>query len=153
MSGSSSSQPKKKNRKGCVIALIGIGLLIVCGLVVVGGIFLLPELIPSLEPTPPVVVTPYDDGSTPSGAEAPLDVVNNSDYTICYLYISPSTSDDWGEDWLWDIGTIEPGFASIFYLPVGETFDMRTEDCDGELLDEQYNVTVPPEGLTYTLTP
>jgi hypothetical protein len=51
------------------------------------------------------------------------------------------------------MGTIEPGFAATFYLTVGETVDMQAEDCNGTILDNQYNVVVPPEGLTYTLGP
>lgn len=141
-----SPQPPKKKRKGCVIALIVAAVLVLCGLVVAGAIFVLPELIS--DPDPTATTVPFSGSS-----EAPLDVVNNLDTAICYLYISPSNSDNWGEDWLWEMGTIEPGFAATFYLTVGETVDMQAEDCNGTILDNQYNVVVPPEGLTYTLGP
>jgi len=118
---------------------------------IVGGALLLPEIIDSGGPTP----VPFSSGNTTGSysGEAPLDVINNLNVAVCYLYISPSTSDDWGDDWLFDIGTIEPGYSATFYLLVGETVDMQAEDCDGYILDTQYDIYVTDEGLTYTLSP
>ncbi|MBN1246063.1 MAG: hypothetical protein JXC32_00300 [Anaerolineae bacterium] len=153
-------QPPKKKLSGCVIALIVVAVLALCGIAIVGGIALFPRIFPpDPGPTPAsaVVVPPTPassiDSPASSGAEVPLDVVNASDVVICYLYISPSASDQWGEDWLGDNETIEPGFAKTVYLTVGDVVDMQVEDCDGNVLDTQYEITVPPEGLTYTLNP
>lgn len=148
------AQAPKKKSKGCLIAAAVVIGLVLCGAVIIGGLTLLPEIIDSGNPTP----IPYNSGNTnttttTTTGETQLDVINNLDVSICYLYISPSSSDEWGEDWLWDIGTIEPGFSATFYIPVGETLDMQAEDCDGFIIDTQTNVYVPAEGLTYTLSP
>ena len=141
--------PPKKKRSGCLIAAVVIVVLLLCGAAIVGGVAFLPDLFDP-EP-PPTFDTTFDDTTT--GTETVLDIVNESNATICYVYISPSTSDDWGPDWLGASEMIEPGFAMVFYVEVGETLDMQLEDCDGNILDSQYNITVPPEGLTYTLSP
>ena len=145
------AQPPKKKISGCLIAIIVVVVLALCGGVVVAGIAIVPGLLPSATPT----LTPYSGGNNTgsTSGETSLDVVNNLNVAICYLYISPSTSDDWGEDWLGDTDTIEPGVSATFYLPVGETVDMQAEDCDGAILDTQYDVYVTDEGLTYTLSP
>ena len=143
--------PPKKKSKGCLIAAIVAVALGVCGAVVGGGFVLLPKIIDPGNPT----TTPYSSGNTtgPNSGEAPLDVINNLGVDICYLYISPSTSEDWGDDWLGASDTIGPGFSATFYVPVGETVDMQAEDCDGYILDTQYDIYVTTEGLTYTLSP
>ena len=143
----------KKKTSGCLIAVIVIVALLVCGGVIVGGIVLLPRVLPTLQPT--AVPTQPISGIVPlpSGEQVPLDVVNNLSVAVCYLYISPSSSDSWGEDWLWDIGWIDPGDSATFWITSGETVDMRAEDCSENLLDEQWGVMVPSEGLTYTLNP
>ena len=145
------AQPPEKKGKGCLIAIIVVVVLALCGALIVGGALLLPEIIDSGNPT----AIPYSGGNTTgsTGGEAPLDVINNLGVDICYLYISPSTSEDWGDDWLGDTDTIEPGFTATFYVPVGETIDMQAEDCDGHILDTQYDIYVTAEGLTYELSP
>jgi hypothetical protein len=140
-------RPAKKKTSGCLIAAIVLGVLVLCGGVIIGGIFVARTVLPSLGTTSGGVTV------QPSGAQVPLDVVNNLNVAICYLYISPSTSDSWGEDWLWDIGWIDPGDSATFQIVSGETVDLLAEDCSGNTLDERYNVTVPRDGLTYTLRP
>jgi hypothetical protein len=143
--------PPKKKGKGCLITIVVVVVLALCGALIVGGALLLPEIIDSGNTTTP----PYSSGNTTgsNSGEAPLDVINNLGVDICYLYISPSTSEDWGDDWLGNTGTIAPGFTATFYVPLGETIDMQAEDCDGYVLDTQYEVYVTDEGLTYTLSP
>lgn len=154
---SQAAAPPKKKLGGCVIAVIVVAVLALCGVAIVGGIALFPTLFPP-DPTPtsvpivPPTVSSSVDDTTPTGTQVPLDVVNASNVSICWLYISPSTSDEWGEDWLDQIGTISPGATERFYLTSGDVVDMQAEDCDGNILDTQYNVSVPPDGLTYTVT-
>ena len=69
------------------------------------------------------------------------------------MYVSPSNSDDWGEDWLYDIGSIPGGTTASFWITSGQTVDIMVEDCLGEMIDVQYEVYVYPEGLDYTLDP
>lgn len=146
-------QPKKKGLGGCVIALIVAAVLLLCGGLILGAILLVPKLLPQATPTVPVYQPPSDSGFSPSGADVPLDVVNNLSVSVCYLYVNPSDSDDWGGDWLDEIGTIPSGTSQTFWITSGEFVDLRAEDCYGDMLDEQYGVFVPAEGLTYTLNP
>ena len=69
---------------------------------------------------------------------ATLTVINQSSVDICYVYISPSESDSWGEDWLGD-DSIRPGKRRQFRLPEGE-YDVKAEDCDGNVLEEYRGV-------------
>jgi len=60
---------------------------------------------------------------------------------VCFVYISPSSSSDWGNDWLGSDETVDSGDSRTFGLP-SDTYDMYAEDCDGNTLDEQYDVSV-----------
>jgi len=75
------------------------------------------------------------------GDEASVTLANNSGQSVCYVYISPSSSSDWGGDWLGESDILDSGYSRTFYLPAG-TYDLAAESCDGYLLDEQYGVTV-----------
>jgi hypothetical protein len=121
-----------------------VGGMMLCGLAIALVLVVLAELDPDVEPT----AIPY---SSFSSTETSLVVTNNSNASICNLYISPSESPDWGPDWLSDLGAIDPGFSATFYLTVGETVDMQIEDCDGYVVGREFDVTVPAEGLTYTV--
>ena len=70
---------------------------------------------------------------------ATLILRNQTDGVICYVYISPVESDEWGEDWLGEAETIGSGGSREFSVPAG-TYDLRAEDCDGNPLDEQREV-------------
>jgi hypothetical protein len=158
------AQPPKKKLSGCVIAIIVVAALVICGIVIVGGIAILPELFPSNPPTSvptnpptpfptnPPASTPVTDNTAPVGTSVPLDVVNTSGVSICFLYISPADSEYWGDDWLEEIGTIPAGASATFYLTSGDVVDMQAEDCNGNILDTQYDISVPAEGLTYTIS-
>ncbi len=74
-----------------------------------------------------------------TGKEATqLTVVNAGEETICYVFISPVSSDSWGEDWLGDEGVIEPGVEMVFDVEPG-AYDVQALDCDGNVLDEVYD--------------
>jgi hypothetical protein len=55
-----------------------------------------------------------------------LEVVNNSSEEIMCLYVSPQTSDSWGDDILGTANTIAPGEAHTVYVPPG-TYDLMVE--------------------------
>lgn len=61
------------------------------------------------------------DGSGGGESEHILNVKNESGYTIWYLYVSPSTDDNWGPDQLG---------SSV--LSPGETYSISISDCDRE---------------------
>lgn len=70
-------------------------------------------------------------------------IVNDSDFTICYFYLSLSSNSDWGVDQLED-NLVYPGETFTLYdVPYG-TYDLNAQDCDNNLLYEEYNVSFPP---------
>jgi hypothetical protein len=73
-----------------------------------------------------------------SSLTASLDVLNNSPDSICYLYISPETSDSWGADWLGESETIAQGENRTFFMGPG-LYDLRAEDCDNNVLAESHD--------------
>ena len=56
---------------------------------------------------------------------------NESSIELCYIYISPSTSDSWGDDWLGEKESITVGGSRIFYVEPG-TYDLLAQNCDDE---------------------
>ncbi len=71
------------------------------------------------------------------GDEATLRVINESEETICYVLISPVTSDEWGDNWLEREETIALEANRDFDVASGD-YDVRMLDCDGSvLLDER----------------
>jgi hypothetical protein len=144
-SGLAAPPPPKKSRNTCLIAGV-IGLVVVACLCIVGVIaaaFWGYISVPFFSTTQ----------QAPESGESPLDVVNNLDVSICYLLISPSASDEWGDDWLGDDEVIDPGTTKTILLTTGETYDFQVYDCDQVLLDEQYEILIPSEGVTYTIDP
>jgi len=83
------------------------------------------------------------------GGSASLTLVNNSGREVCYVYISPSTSDSWGKDWLGEEEIIHPGESRTFYLEAG-SYDLRADDCDQDTLAEEYNQEISGD-VTWTL--
>lgn len=69
-----------------------------------------------------------------SGASAPsmtLTVVNNSEWEIRYLYLSPANNDNWGTDQLGD-SSISPGATRTLNLSWDQsTVKLVGEDRDG----------------------
>lgn len=103
-----------------------------------------------------VVGTGWDVGSDTtmrpgSSGNIPLEVVNESSADVCFIYISPTTSDEWGEDWMGEQEIIPQGGGTrIFYVNAG-TYDLAVDDCDGEPLAEESEVDIQ-EWFTWTLS-
>lgn len=70
-----------------------------------------------------------------AAGSATLVVRNESDYTVCYLYVSPTTSDEWGDDWLGEDEVLDPGQSRRFTLAAGE-YDAIARDCDRQVIEE-----------------
>jgi hypothetical protein len=68
----------------------------------------------------------------------PIQIINEVATDICYVYISPPTSDSWGEDWLADNEVIPPNEARVFFVEPG-MYDMLARDCDENVLGEIYD--------------
>ena len=73
--------------------------------------------------------------ATASSPETTLNVINNGSVDICHLYIAPSDSDNWGNDWLNESNRIRPGQSLKFPLETG-MYNLRAESCTGETIAE-----------------
>lgn len=82
----------------------------------------------------------------------PLTISNDSSADICYVYISPTTSDTWGNDWLGSSDIIPAGDMYTFYVDAGD-WDLMVEDCNEEQLGTVSLITVVDgEESTWSLT-
>ena len=72
---------------------------------------------------------------------ASITLVNNSDETICYVYISPVESAEWGEDQLSPTEVIEPSRQRVFEVDPG-TYDLMAADCDGNEVSTVWGVNL-----------
>ena len=65
-----------------------------------------------------------------------ITITNNTGYEVFYVYISPTTSDDWEDDWLGDDEVLSSGNSRTFTLnhplSVANQYDIRLEDSDGD---------------------
>jgi hypothetical protein len=90
-----------------------------------------------------------EEGGAMGGSVA-LSVDNQSPYDICYVYISPTVSDNWGEDWLGADDTIVSGDVRDFYVEPG-TYDLLVQDCDGADLVQEVGVNLT-EDASWTIS-
>ena len=68
-------------------------------------------------------------------------LVNNSEATICYVYISPSEDQYWGDDWLGSSETLPPGSERSFDVPDG-VYDLLAEDCSENQIGVEWEVDI-----------
>lgn len=71
----------------------------------------------------------------------PVTIYNYLDEDVCYLFISPVTSDDWGEDWLGDDESIPAGGIRVVFVSP-DMYDFSAMNCDEQELAYQYDTTV-----------
>lgn len=75
---------------------------------------------------------------------ASLEVTNESGDAISYLYISPSDSTTWGDDWL-GADVVEAGASYVVDgIPRG-TYDIQATDSEGENIEVVYSVSLSGE--------
>ena len=84
-----------------------------------------------------------------SGANVRLNVVNGSSSEVCFIFISGSNGDDWGDDWMGDMESLPPDGLRAFYVK-GGTYDLMAADCDENPLIEEYEVDLQSD-LDWTL--
>lgn len=143
---SSSTPGKKRTWLWIVIGLVGV---LACLCLLVVGFW-------AIGNSSPLILPGGATGGSSGGSTsttAPIEIVNNSNYEICYVLISPSRDDEWGDDWLGEDETILPGGSVTVWVPAGETYDLQLLDCGQNVLDEQYQVAIGADGITYTLGP
>lgn len=97
----------------------------------------------SLNPADPNSVQSVDGGES-----GDLYVYNDSSFSVCYLYVSPSSASNWGDDQLGS-GNILPS-GEYFNLSVSlGSYDLLLRDCDQNSLDEIYNVEINAETVLH----
>jgi len=94
-------------------------------------------------------------GTSVRGNRPTFTIVNNTGYTIHYVYISPRSNDSWGRDWLRSDQVLGNGQSISWYysdtFPVGEVYDTRLVDSDGfTYTRENYRFTENGQ-LTFTI--
>jgi hypothetical protein len=69
---------------------------------------------------------------------ATVEIVNNYSDLVCFINISPSEEERWGENWLEEGETLSPSSTKTFYIEAGFLYDWLVQDCDGTILVEEY---------------
>jgi len=102
---------------------------------------------PTVAPTEPPTETPPTAepiGDTQSGSIS-LEVINQSDRDIWYVYVSPAKSDEWGEDRLGDSVILAGETYVLEGIPSG-IYDIRMEDENGDPVEVAWETRL--EGAT-----
>jgi S1-C subfamily serine protease len=68
-------------------------------------------------------------------------LVNQSNFTLCYVNLSPSSAQNWGQDELGTTEVVDPGVERNITLATGY-YDLLLRDCDGESLLEEFEIEV-----------
>lgn len=103
---------------------------------------------PTATPLPPPTEAPTAE---PAAAGPSLDIINDSTTPVCYVYISPTKSDEWGDDQLGEQNMIDGGESfTIADIPAG-TYDVMAEDCGGNLLGVVYQADITEGEYTWTI--
>lgn len=86
------------------------------------------------------------------GGEGKIPVLfeNNSESDIALVYLSPSDSDDWGEDWLGERGFIPAETGRRFFFVAPGIYDFLLIDLEGETVLEVYELSIDSE-RTFTI--
>ncbi|PJF21625.1 MAG: hypothetical protein CUN56_10120 [Phototrophicales bacterium] len=76
---------------------------------------------------------------------------NHSDQVICYVFISPTTSNEWGPDQLGQEEVITQDGSRAWQVIPG-FYDVLLQDCDRNTLDDIRNIDMTTDGYTLTYT-
>ena len=93
------------------------------------------------DPPPPTLTPIPPPPPTESARLIALTLRNDSTQEICSVFISLSSSAEWGNDWLGGTETIEPGRSRVFQVEEGR-YDLLAENCDKEEIDVQYGFEI-----------
>jgi hypothetical protein len=88
-------------------------------------------------------------GSAASGDEATLEIINQTGDTLWYLYISPSSSDSWGEDWFGN-EVLMAGETFVVTLEPG-TYDLAAVNSEDVTVEEVYGMEISGS-MSWTVT-
>ncbi len=92
----------------------------------------------------------YDEPYMPEEGEAAVTIYNGlGDWTIWYVYCDPSDG-PWGADRL-GADLLEPGDEFTFFVPAGNTYDIKVEDVDGDTYT-LWGIDIDEEGYYWEVT-
>ncbi len=109
-----------------------------------------------LPTTAPVITQPTSAPIQQGGSEVEttgmvdIFIDNQTGQSVCYLLISPTTDDMWGDDWLGDEEILDNGDTRWVTLPSEGMYDMMWMDCNQETIGEFYEVFAGA-GASFTL--
>jgi hypothetical protein len=111
-----------------------------------------PTLAPAPTQAPPPTQAPLPTVPLPqpSGGQVSLTLINQTADSICYVYISPVTSQYWGDDWLGS-DIISGSSQYTFAVPAG-AYDLRAEFCGTSDSVEERQVDLTADS-TWTISP
>jgi len=72
--------------------------------------------------------------------DSTLLVRNTSQVDICWMYLSPSSSEMWGDDWMGG-ETLGAGSESVFYLNQG-SYDFQMLDCNEDVVALEFGMDI-----------
>lgn len=107
----------------CVVSAILVGVFVV---------------LPILKPDSPVV---YDNPPISPGV-ASIEIINQHSEDICALALSPSVSDQWGENWLDDGEILRSGSSMSFSIQPGIEYDFIAYTCFESVLVEKFEILI-----------
>ncbi len=86
----------------------------------------------------PTAVPPTPAPTGSDGDTASLTIVNSSGVEIRYVYLAPSFSDEWSDDWLGGDAIAAGERLTLSGIPFG-VYDVRAETADHVVLDTWFN--------------
>lgn len=92
------------------------------------------------EPPQPAPTQAPPDTPIPAGDDTTLTIYNESNVTVFYIYISLSTNEYWGDDWL-GADVLIPGDWVTYELDEG-TYDLAAYASGDVLIEEVYSVSL-----------
>ncbi len=134
-----------------VSLLIAAGALILAALACGGPTPAPPTAVPPTAVPPTAVPPTKAPPSQPASGTMELTLKNDSGITVCYVYISSTESNSWGDNWLAENEAIRSGSSRSFQVPEG-SYDVRADDCENNLVAYQFEVNLAGQ-MTWTLDP
>jgi len=111
---------------------------------------LIDRTVPGMDPTTGGATAGGAMSVTAGSGSCAVTIVNGlGNWTIYYAYISPSSSDDWGDDVLGS-ETLAPGGTLTMMTDPG-TYDIMLEDEDGDTYS-RYGVEITSAGYAWEVT-
>jgi hypothetical protein len=117
------------------------------------------EPTPTVPPPPPPTATtaptkapPTVEPQQPAAGAGKLEIVNQTSEAVCYVFIAPSNSEDWGPEQLGEGNVVAAGESfTITDIPPG-TYDLKAENCSNEIVARNYEVKLGAIDITWTLS-